>query len=191
MACILVHRRHSTKLVSLTFSRTICRYALSFCPARSWSYCRICRGGASFDILFMYVICICHFLTCTCTIIFGWCGYTNYLWLGNGDIRSIYLFLFQFLFIYVFGVRRPGLWESRTICVYCACLFTVSVYVVIDGYLLIGVWLVRFILLPIRILEVGIGRESAFGVPICIDCLFPTIRRPVPIFGPGGLLSVK
>ena len=40
-------------------------------------------------------------------------------------------------------------------------------------------------------LVVGIGRESAFGVPICIVCLFPTIRRPVPIFGPGGLLSVK
>ena len=28
MTCILVHRRHSTKLVSLPFSRTICRYAL-------------------------------------------------------------------------------------------------------------------------------------------------------------------
>ena len=37
----------------------------------------------------------------------------------------------------------------------------------------------------------GFGRESASGVPICIDCLFPTIRRPIPIFGSGGLLSVK
>ena len=84
------------------------------------------------------------------------------------------------------------MWESRTIGIYRACLFSVSVYVVIDGYLLIGVWLVRFILIYIYVLIGGWDWPGVgIGVPICIGCLFPAIRRPVPIFGPGGLLSVQ
>ena len=40
------------------------------------------------------------------------------------------------------------------------------------------------------ILEDGIGRESALAYLYVLVVGF-ILRRPVPIFGPGGLLSVK
>ena len=88
-----------------------------------------------------------------------------------------------------FGVRRPDLWESRTDCICCVCFFTVYTYVV-DNIFWLKTWLVWIILLSIRILVVGIGRESALAYLYVLSACF-ILRRPVPIFGPGGLLSVK
>ena len=65
-------------------------------------------------------------------------------------ISGLYIcFWFSFCLKY-FGVRRPDLWESRTVCIFCACLSTVSIYDV-DGYFLTWSWLVWIILLFIRI----------------------------------------
>ena len=65
------------------------------------------------------------------------CGYTNYLWLGNGDIRSIYLFLFQFPSVIFLGYDVPA-YGSRVPFVYiCVCLITVSIYGLV-GYFMIG-----------------------------------------------------
>ena len=72
--------------------------------------------------------------------------------------------------MFYFGVRRPGLWESRTVYIFCTCLFTVSAYDVVDGYFLIGVVVGAAILIFIRIIGgrdwPGVGN----GVPICICC---------------------
>ena len=76
----------------------------------------------------------------------------------------------------------------------CYLLFYVSVAVSVpvDIYFLYGeIRLVIDILIYIYVLEEdGIGRESALVyLYVWIACF--TLRRPVPIFGPGGLLSVK
>ena len=102
-------------------------------------------------------------------------------------------FCFSFYLLH-FGVRRPGLWEPRTICLYiCVCLFTVSIHIIgdNDGYFLIGVWWLWIILIFIRTdWWLGLAGSRHWSTYMYC-CLFPTIRRPVPIFGPGGLLSVK
>ena len=61
-------------------------------------------------------------------------------------------FSFSF-YLFHFGVRRPGLWESRTIVYICVCLVTVSshITVVVIGYLWMEFRLVRIILIYIRI----------------------------------------
>ena len=103
MECILVHRRHSTKLASLPFSRTICRYALSSWAAWSRASWHICYGELLLDILiYVWHLYIMSFI-CSYIIIFGWRGYTNYQMLGNGDIRSLHMLLFQFLSVLFWG----------------------------------------------------------------------------------------
>ena len=161
--------------------------------ARSAHFAISAAGELLLSFWYMYDLCICHFLSCTCTTIFEWRGYTNYLWLGNGDIRSIYIcFCFSFC-LFHFGVRRPGLWESRTIVYIGVCPITVSIHIIVDddGYYLIGVGLLWTILICICIIGGWDWPGVGIGVPIRIDCLISSIRRPVPIFGPGGLLSVK
>ena len=110
--------------------------------------------------------------------------------LGNGDIRSIHELLIQFLLLY-FGVRRPGLWVSRTVYIHCACLFSVSVYDVVDGYILVGVVVGEtYTAIYTYHWRLGLaGSRHLAYLYVLVDCF--THRRPVPIFGPGGLLSVK
>ena len=127
---------------------------------------------------------------CTCTIIFERCGYTSYLCLGNGDIRSIYLFLYQFLSVLFWGTtsRPVGVAYHLYIFVYGSLLLLSLVWLDISW---LEMWLVRSILLCICIIGGWDWPGVGIGVPICTDCLVSSIRRPVPIFGPGGLLSVK
>ena len=159
--------------------------------ARSCTYCHICCGGASFlTFCYMYDTCIHCCLSVHTPLFFGWRGYTNYQMLGNGDIRSLHMFLVLFL-LFIFRYDVPA----------CGCRVP-FIYVVHD-YLL---FLFMMMMLDISCLEFGCCRlywylyvliggwdwpGVGIGVPICIVCLFPTIRRPVLIFGPGGLLSVK
>ena len=143
----------------------------------------------------------CHFDLCmTCVYVISLLVHAP-LFLGDADmlitrclvmaISGPYLLFFQYKFIIYFGVWRPDLWESRTVIysVHVSLLFLFMLWLLdICGrsfgwcdlywylYVLIGGWDWP-----------GVG----IGVPIRIDCLISSIRRPVPIFGPGGLLSVK
>ena len=163
MACILVHRRHSTKLASLPFFPVL-YVGMPREPGavRSWSLLTYLLQESFY----------CHFVTCTAYVYivfplymhfyFEWRGYTNYLCLGNVDIRSIY-FRFYFSFcLFHFGVRRPGLWVSRTITICCVSIFTVSIYVVdVDGCIPLEFGWIGLYWYVYVLLEVGIGRESA------------------------------
>ena len=71
------------------------------------------------------------------------------------------------MFMLYFGVRRPDLWESRTVGIYCAYSFIACTYVVV-GYFLYGVMVGAAILIFICIIG---GREwpgVGIGVPIRI-----------------------
>ena len=112
--------------------------------------------------------------------------------LGNGGIQPIHMlfFLFQFLSIIFLRYDVPAC-GCRVPFLYVVLVSLLSLLMLLmDVYLwsLVGADYTDMYTYDWRL---GFGRESAFGVPIRIDCLFPTIRRPVPIFGPGGLLSVK
>ena len=95
------------------------------------------------------------------------------------------------LLCYIFGgVRRPDLWESRTIYICCCMFITVHIYDVV-GYVLFGDEDgVAYTDTYMYILEDGIGRESALAYLYVHDVCF-ILRRLVPIFGLGGLLSIK
>ena len=56
--------------------------------------------------------------------------------LGNSGIQPMCI-VHSLLLCYIW-VRRPNLWESRTLCIYCACFFVVHIYDVV-GYFLYGV----------------------------------------------------
>ena len=144
--------------------------------ARSCTYCHICCGGASF---WHFAICMTLVYIVVYLFIhhyFGWRGYTNYQMLGNGDIRSLHMFLVLFLLLY-FRVRRPGLWESRTVSLYCICVHVSLSFLlwycwlfldgVMDGgYLYWYTYTYRLV--------VGIGRESALEyLYVLIACLLP------------------
>ena len=76
-------------------------------------------------------------------------GYANYL-LRVMVVSGPYMLLVQFLFVYIFGVRRPDLWESRTVCRYTVHVFYCS-YLWCWRIFLDWSWLVWLILLYIRI----------------------------------------
>ena len=87
------------------------------------------------------------------------------------------MLLIQFPLLY-FWVRRPGLWESRTVCisVHDPLLFLPILWLVIP-WLEFG-WSDLYCYIYVS-LVVGISRETAFGVPICIVYLFhPSAPRP-------------
>ena len=126
MTCILVHRRHSTKLVSLPLSLSICRYALSSCSVRSEHLDISAVGELPFDILIyvwhLYILSI----ICSYIIIFERCGYANYQLFGNGVIRSIYMLLTLFSFVIFWGTtsRPMGVaYHLYMLCLYLYCFY--------------------------------------------------------------------
>ena len=84
------------------------------------------------------------------------------------------------------GCRVPFIYVCLYLYCFCSYYCCCCCWISVDGVRLMG-----FILLFICIFGSWDWPGVGIGVPICTDCLISSIRRPVHIFGPGGLLSVK
>ena len=147
------------------------------------------RASSVILILVWYVYIYMMYLLCTRIIILEGADMPITFCWGNGSIRPTYMLLFGFGMIY-FLVRRPDLWELRTVlfilCIlfYCSYLWCCWISC-IRSY---G-WCGLYCYLYVSLVD-GIGRESALAYLYVYDVSF-ILRRAVPIFGPGGWLSVK
>ena len=106
-------------------------------------------------------------------------------------ISGLYMFLVQFMSVILFlGYDVPTCGSRVPFCIFCACLFTVSIYDV-DGCFLIGVMAgVAYTDIYTYYWSLGLAESRHLAYLYVLVACF-VLRCPVPIFGPGGLLSVK
>ena len=104
-------------------------------------------------------------------------------------ISSLRISFIRFTYV-IFWVRRPDLWESRTVCIYCARFLIVHTYDV-EGYFLYEVVVdADYTDTYMYCWRLGLAGSSALAyLYVLVGCFM--FRRQVPIRGRGGWLSVK
>ena len=126
---------------------------------------------------------------CTRTIIFGETRICQLPAMGNGDIRSISVVL-SVLVYYILGYDVPTC-GSRVPSIYLVFVIsTVHIYVVV-GYLWMEYgWCGLYCYIYMYCWRLGLAESRHLEYLYVLVAAF-ILRRSVPIFGLGGLLSVK